>query len=227
MQSNGTTLTAPERSKLRQCEKEIRKGRDAVDRNFVIIQEQRLYREKFATFEEYCKEVWGFKRSWVYERISAEKTRQKLVAANVDETAIPQSTKARVALSKAPDEKLTEIIEQVEERAAIEDRKPTANDYEQVVKMSAIADKIEDDDESKMSAIVDKINPKTAKNNGKTKDSVETMVHVAKTQYVSPLVKLVEKIAKANGGKGSVYESADKHLDGILDKLDEMEAGNQ
>src|SRR5690625_1518012 len=36
------------------------------------IRDDRYYKELgFSTFEEYCQEVWGFERSWIYKKIQA------------------------------------------------------------------------------------------------------------------------------------------------------------
>ena len=42
------------------------------------IRDARLYRQEFGTFEDYCRERWGFKRSYAYELIDAADTMANL-----------------------------------------------------------------------------------------------------------------------------------------------------
>jgi hypothetical protein len=67
-------LTATERERLDQCEAVIARGL----RQFVevgnalgLICEQRLYRQEFQTFEDYCRERWDMSPSYAYRKVHA------------------------------------------------------------------------------------------------------------------------------------------------------------
>lgn len=58
-----TKLSADERSDLKRCERIIKRGSKvfiAVSEALMEIRDKRLYRENYPTFDEYCKEKWGF-----------------------------------------------------------------------------------------------------------------------------------------------------------------------
>src|SRR5689334_1251479 len=57
------TLTPAERSDLERCEKVIERGRKVflkVGEALEEIRDKRLLREKYSTFEKYCRKRWGF-----------------------------------------------------------------------------------------------------------------------------------------------------------------------
>lgn len=69
-----TVLTAPERSDLRRLEKVIEVGVEtfvSVGEALKQIRDQKLYREKWKTFESYCSDRFDFKRSYAHRLIEA------------------------------------------------------------------------------------------------------------------------------------------------------------
>jgi hypothetical protein len=67
-------LTSTEREELDRCEAVIARGL----RNFVevgnalaLICEQRLYRQEFPTFEDYCRERWDVSVAYAYRKMQA------------------------------------------------------------------------------------------------------------------------------------------------------------
>ena len=67
-------LTSEERKDLRQCETFIRKGvKTFVEVGTALkeIQDRQLYREKYSTFDEYCKQRWSMSRSYAYRLINS------------------------------------------------------------------------------------------------------------------------------------------------------------
>lgn len=59
------------------------------------------------------------------------------------------------------------------------------------------------------------------------KDSVEKFVESLTRNYVSPLVRGIDRIATMNGGKGKRHEEANTALEQLLASLKEMKKGKQ
>ncbi|MGD1085763.1 MAG: hypothetical protein ABSA47_13580 [Verrucomicrobiota bacterium] len=67
-------LTKAQAEELKECEDTIRKGWDTfveVGRALATIREDRLYKDKYAEFEEYCRAEWGFSKTHVNRQIAA------------------------------------------------------------------------------------------------------------------------------------------------------------
>jgi hypothetical protein len=67
-------MTAADKQQLQELEAVIKKGLNTymeVGSALAQIRGQRLYREKHSTFEEYCREVWGFSKTHINRQISA------------------------------------------------------------------------------------------------------------------------------------------------------------
>lgn len=67
-------LTVIEQNNLVELEKTIQKNLSAFyEVGFALMQirDNRLYREVYGTFEEYCKEKWGFERNYANKLIRA------------------------------------------------------------------------------------------------------------------------------------------------------------
>ena len=74
-------LSEDTEKRFNQLEKIIEKGMThfvEVGTALMIIRDEKLYRNIFPTFEEYCKERWGFSRPRAYQLIGAAKTNQNL-----------------------------------------------------------------------------------------------------------------------------------------------------
>lgn len=86
-----------------------------------LIRDSRLYREGYATFEEYCQTRWGFSRSRAHRLIEATDTVDELLPmGNIDE--LPASERQARALSDCSDD--NETRSQVW-AAAVEESKAT------------------------------------------------------------------------------------------------------
>ena len=75
-------LTQDEQSLLTTHEATIASGLQTfidVGLALMTIREQQLYRERFTTFEAYCKERWGMSRIYAYRVIEASKVSQNLL----------------------------------------------------------------------------------------------------------------------------------------------------
>lgn len=78
-----TPLTEPERETLEQYEGSIDKALQyGLEAGIALkaIRDERLYREQFKTFEEYCRKRWGLARPTAYQRIDAGESYQVLSA---------------------------------------------------------------------------------------------------------------------------------------------------
>src|SRR5687768_13205628 len=67
-------LTKAESKRLKDCEDVIERGLNTfyeVGTALAEIRDSRLYRIKYATFEDYCQEKWGMSRRRGYELIAA------------------------------------------------------------------------------------------------------------------------------------------------------------
>ena len=69
-----TALTTSERSRLDECESVIERGLKTfvdVGRALLEIRDSGLYREKYGTFEDYCRERWGVSKMHAYRLMDA------------------------------------------------------------------------------------------------------------------------------------------------------------
>jgi len=76
-----TQLTNTEQSRLEQCEAVIERGLKTfvdVGNALLEIRDSRLYRAEFGTFEDYCKDKWGWVASRARQLIAASETMQNL-----------------------------------------------------------------------------------------------------------------------------------------------------
>jgi len=91
-----TTLTEIETHQLKQCEKIIKSGLGTfihVGQALATIRDNRLYREQYKTFEQYCKETWDLSRGYAYQQIGAYETVTYLESKMSAMADIPDETK--------------------------------------------------------------------------------------------------------------------------------------
>jgi len=132
--SDETHLTVREKTELGNLEQVIEQGIRTfaeVGTALQMIRDGRLYRASHGTFEAYCRERWGFKKSRAYQLMDAAQ-----VAENVHERGQieppPSEWQAR-PLTKLPPEQQADAWEEANERAESEGRNVTAKDVETVV----------------------------------------------------------------------------------------------
>ncbi len=68
------TLNEAEKRQRVECEEIIRRGWNTfldVGRALATIRDQRLYRDRYGTFEGYCRQKWEFSRTHAYRMIEA------------------------------------------------------------------------------------------------------------------------------------------------------------
>jgi hypothetical protein len=109
-----SALNSAEQEQLNLCETIIEKGYNTfieVGNALFEIRNNKLYREKHSTFEEYCKQKWQIKRQRAYELMDAASivnTLSEISDKKNDEIKVSPSTNIReshaVALGKVPEE---------------------------------------------------------------------------------------------------------------------------
>lgn len=117
-----------------------------VGMSMAAIRDEKLYEGAFKTFEEYIKNRWGFERAHAYRLIDAAGVAKNLSPIG-DKIEIPSSESQLREIGKAPPGKQAEVVKKAAEKAAEENRKPTAKDYKQVVAELVWEDVGEEDDE--------------------------------------------------------------------------------
>lgn len=123
----GTELTTVERSRLRTLEKVIDQGLETYVRVGMALAEvkaDKLYRDDYGTWSDYCKNRWGFTQQHAGRLITASETAQRILKSEPRGSLLeapPTENHAR-ALSKAPPEEQAEIWEEV----IFDDPNPTA-----------------------------------------------------------------------------------------------------
>ena len=131
-------LTVIERNNLVELEETIQKHLSAFyEVGFALMQirDNRLYRETYATFEEYCKEKWDISRPRAYQLIKAAEVHDNL-STTVDNLStivdIPQSESVLRPLSPLPPQEQREVYQEAVKTAP--EGKVTAKHVENIVK---------------------------------------------------------------------------------------------
>ena len=131
-------LSTEEQKTLEECEAAIDRNQDAFRETALAlctIRKQRLYREKFKTFEKYCQKRHGFGRQHGYRLAAAGQLLNEM--SPMGDIPITSEREAR-ALLTAPKEKRREVLKKV--KAESGDHPVTA------AKISAAVKAVSDDD---------------------------------------------------------------------------------
>src|ERR1022692_1091232 len=126
-------LTAIEATAFDDLERVIEKGLATfveVGTALSRIRDGKLYREGFATFEDYCRERWGLSRSYAYQQIDAAKIADSL--STIADTPAPASESVARELAPLKNEP-AQLRETWEEAVKEHGEKPTAKQVRQVV----------------------------------------------------------------------------------------------
>ena len=102
-------ITLTESARLVALECEIEKGRKTfveVGLALAEIRDNRLYRSDYGTFEQYCQEKWGFKKSYAYQIIDSAS-----VAKSMSAVADIGSERAARELAKVSPALRAEVVE--------------------------------------------------------------------------------------------------------------------
>ncbi len=138
-QLSGTppTLTVREHSQLVRAERTIAKGLKSfweVGLALRAIRDQRLYRQRYGTFEDYCAARWDLSRPRAYQLCAASEVVADL-STSVDTKRLPESEAQARPLSrlKLPAQR-KQAWDMAVDRAAKEGRSVTARDAEEAVR---------------------------------------------------------------------------------------------
>lgn len=104
-------LSVGERQTLREYERAIDRGLAtfyAVGMALAAIRAERLYREKYGTFEDYCGQRWGFSSSRARYLISAAEVRENLESVTTV-TLLPESERQARPLVAVPADKQADV----------------------------------------------------------------------------------------------------------------------
>lgn len=125
-------LSVPEQKLRDQCEQTIRKGFDGfieVGQALITIRDKRLYREQFATFEDYMQARWDLSARHGYRLCGAAEVVQNLLSAS---SAVMPATESQARpLQALPAAKQPEVWEEAVRTAP--NGKPTARHVQEVV----------------------------------------------------------------------------------------------
>lgn len=97
------------------------------------IRDLEIYKETHKTFESFVQSRFGIEKSHAYRLISAAEVKQNLSPIG-DKIELPKTESQYREVAKAPPEKQAEVVIKVAEKAAEENRQPTAKDYKEAVK---------------------------------------------------------------------------------------------
>jgi hypothetical protein len=136
-----SALNTTEQARLNACETIIDKGFKTfveVGNALFEIRNNKLYREKYSTFEGYCKDRWQLKRQRAYELMDAAEVVTDLSEISDKSVFIDVPTKEShaAALSKAPQELRNEVWTKVIEQNKNEGIAVTAKVIEMVISQS-------------------------------------------------------------------------------------------
>ena len=126
-------ITLVESKRLIELEKVIKAGKSAfveVGVALCEIRQSRLYRCEFSTFEDYCRQKWGFTRQYANQIIAGAGAVKDLPEGL--ETMVSNERQAR-ELAKAPAEDRPAALKVAQERAQAEERQMTAADVRDAV----------------------------------------------------------------------------------------------
>lgn len=126
------SLTTTETRQLTDLETVIESGLRTfaeVGNALLSIRDGRLYRSSHGTFEDYCRERWGFKKAHAYRLMESA----QVVARLSPMGDVPQSERQARPLARLEPEEQHEAWKEANDRAETEGRKVTAKDVETVV----------------------------------------------------------------------------------------------
>ncbi len=112
-------LQPAEQAVLEKCEQTIAMGVGTfvlVGSALAQIKDQKLYRQKYHTFADYCRDRWGFGKSHAHRLIDAAEVVKKLCPIGDTASALQNEAQAR-ALIKVPEQKRAQVLSLAKQRA--------------------------------------------------------------------------------------------------------------
>lgn len=113
-QADLEALSEPERAALSACEQTIARGLRSfveVGLAMVKIRDERLYRQEFCDFEQYCRQRWGISRIHAHRSIEAARVHEMLPVGNrpAHEAHIRPLTRIRTEEGKLDQRAITRV----------------------------------------------------------------------------------------------------------------------
>jgi hypothetical protein len=128
-------LTFIEKEELKEFEKRIESGLKTfreVGTALLAIRDGRMYRAEYGTFEDYCRERWGFEKRYAYRLMDAAAISENVSHGTQIEP--PSNERQARPLAALPPEKQPEAWQAATSKAESEGRKVTAKDVQEEVK---------------------------------------------------------------------------------------------
>lgn len=135
MASVETGITKADAKRLIDCEAAVERGMKSFVESgnaLTAIRDEKLYREKYKTFEAYCEGRWGFEKRYANRLIESSKVVNRIVDktgpigpklyTDLSTTSLPTTESQARELAKAPVEEQAEVWEEVVKTTAV----PTA-----------------------------------------------------------------------------------------------------
>jgi hypothetical protein len=110
-------LSSNETEILEYCERVIAEGIQTfveVGRALLVIRDQQLYRQTYATFEAYCRERWDLSRTYAYQLIGASEVVDHVAAVS---DVVPTNEAQARPLASLPPEQQVEVWQEAVETA--------------------------------------------------------------------------------------------------------------
>jgi hypothetical protein len=123
------TLSGSEVRDLAECEAVLREDLDGfirVGRALQRIRDDRLYRDAYSTFEEYCRGEWGLSRTYAFGHIEAAKVVDNLQTFGIAEHPHNQRVAQELVPLRNNPQLMVEVWQEVLQEAQANGRKPSA-----------------------------------------------------------------------------------------------------
>jgi hypothetical protein len=129
-------LTTTESNQLESLEAVIKSGMQTfvdVGNALLAIRDGRLYRASHGTFKAYCRERWGFARSYASYMIESAKVVENIRVHNCGQTPVPATESQARPLAQLEPEEQPVAWKEATDKAESEGRRVTARDVEKAV----------------------------------------------------------------------------------------------
>ena len=194
------TLSAQEKNTLEKCEVKIREGfckQYDIGIAFKTIRDEKLYRDNFKTFEDYCDSIWGFSRQSGYNYIHGADVIDNVGGIEVVNSLVknslhfcPNSYHLDIIYSGCKEESQQLIVmKRAVDNAVKEDRLPLGKDYHY-----SVSKQKEINEQLKVQAAEDKKRKKLKIIKDKEKD-LEEFIKIEKAA-----IKMAKKADKEKSG---------------------------
>lgn len=132
-----TSLTHTESQQLATLEETIQRDLQTfteVGNALLEIRDNRLYREQYGTFEQYCRDKWGVSKRRANQMVQAAGVLGNIENGNHgSQTELPKTERHARPLSQLPAEEQGEAWEAATQKAETEEREVTAKDVKKEV----------------------------------------------------------------------------------------------